>query len=107
MYVGYEDEQRDDGLPVARQPELAGLFDGVDHVAAIKQADELGLTRDGQTVVSLLVFISDVHSMELAKVAQGLKFVTAFYWDRDEDSPGLGFIGAGGSDGLEIVPDAE
>jgi branched-chain amino acid transport system substrate-binding protein len=35
--------------------------------------------------VSLLVFISDIHSMEL-KAAQGLKFVTAFYWDRDEET---------------------
>ena len=58
---------------------------GGDMINAIKQAGEFGLTRDGQTVVSLLVFISDVHSMELA-TAQGLKFVTAFYWDRDEDS---------------------
>jgi branched-chain amino acid transport system substrate-binding protein len=33
----------------------------------------------------LLVFISDVHSMEL-KAAQGLKFVTGFYWDRDDAS---------------------
>ena len=58
---------------------------GGDMINAIKQAGEFGLTRGGQTVVSLLVFISDVHSMGLA-TAQGLKFVTAFYWDRDEDS---------------------
>jgi branched-chain amino acid transport system substrate-binding protein len=42
------------------------------------------LTKN-QTIVSLLVFISDVHSMEL-KAAQGLKFVTAFYWDRDDET---------------------
>ena len=36
-------------------------------------------------MVALLIFISDVHSMEL-KAAQGLKFVTAFYWDRDAES---------------------
>jgi branched-chain amino acid transport system substrate-binding protein len=58
---------------------------GGDMINAIKQAREFGLTRDGQTVVSLLVFISDVHSMGL-QTAQGLKFATAFYWDRDEDS---------------------
>src|SRR6202050_5335551 len=34
-------------------------------------------------MVSLLVTIADVHSMEL-KAAQGLKFVTAFSWDRNE-----------------------
>jgi branched-chain amino acid transport system substrate-binding protein len=58
---------------------------GGDMVNAIKQAGEFGLARDGHTVVSLLVFISDVHSMGLA-TAQGLKFVTAFYWDRDDES---------------------
>jgi len=58
---------------------------GGDMINAIKQAGEFGLTRSGQTVVSLLVFISDVHSMGL-QTAQGLKFATAFYWDRDEDS---------------------
>ena len=48
------------------------------------QANEFGLTRD-QAIVSLLVFISDVHSMEL-QAAQGLKFVTAFYWDRNDET---------------------
>ena len=58
---------------------------GGDMVNAIKQAGEFGLARGGQTVVALLVFITDVHSMGL-QAAQGLKFVTAFYWDRDEES---------------------
>jgi branched-chain amino acid transport system substrate-binding protein len=58
---------------------------GGDMINAVKQAGEFGLARGGQTVVSLLVFISDVHSMGL-QTAQGLKFATAFYWDRDEDS---------------------
>ena len=57
---------------------------GGDMVNAIKQANEFGLTKN-QSTVALLIFISDVHSMEL-KVAQGLKFVTAFYWDRDDES---------------------
>jgi len=58
---------------------------GGDMINAIKQAGEFGLTRGGQTVVSLLVFISDVHSMGL-QTAKGLKFVTGSYWDRDEES---------------------
>jgi len=58
---------------------------GGDMVNAIKQAGEFGLARGGQTVVALLVFITDVHSMGL-QTAQGLKFVTAFYWDRDAES---------------------
>ena len=57
---------------------------GGDMVNATKQANEFGLAKN-QTIVSLLVFISDVHSMEL-KAAQGLKFVTAFYWDRNDET---------------------
>jgi len=57
---------------------------GGDMINAVKQANEFGLTKS-QTMVSLLVFISDVHSMEL-QAAQGLKFVTAFYWDRNDES---------------------
>jgi len=58
---------------------------GGDMINALKQANEFGLARAGQSVVALLVFISDVHSIGL-KNAQGLKFVTGFYWDRDEES---------------------
>ena len=57
---------------------------GGDMVNATKQANEFGLTKN-QTMVSLLVTIADVNSMEL-KAAQGLKFVTGFYWDRDDES---------------------
>jgi branched-chain amino acid transport system substrate-binding protein len=57
---------------------------GGDMINATKQANEFGLTKN-QTMVSLLVTIADVHSMEL-KAAQGLKFVTAFYWDRNEET---------------------
>ncbi len=57
---------------------------GGDMVNATKQANEFGLTKS-QSLVSLLVFITDVHSMEL-KAAQGLKFVTAFYWDRNDET---------------------
>jgi branched-chain amino acid transport system substrate-binding protein len=55
-----------------------------DMITAIKQANEFGLTKN-QTMVSLLIFISDVHSLTLQAV-QGLKFVTAFYWDRNEET---------------------
>jgi branched-chain amino acid transport system substrate-binding protein len=57
---------------------------GGDMVNATKQANEFGLTKN-QSIVSLLVFISDVHSMGL-QAAQGLKFVTAFYWDRNQET---------------------
>jgi branched-chain amino acid transport system substrate-binding protein len=58
---------------------------GGDMVNATKQADEFGLTRAGKTVVSLLTFITDVNSVGL-KAMQGLTFITAFYWDRDDES---------------------
>jgi len=58
---------------------------GGDMINAAKQANEFGLTRTGQTVVSLLAFITDIHTMGL-KASQGLTFITAFYWDRDDES---------------------
>jgi hypothetical protein len=54
-------------------------------VNATKQANEFGLTRAGQTDVSLLTFITEVNSVGL-KAMQGLTFITAFYWDRDDES---------------------
>jgi len=58
---------------------------GGDMINATKQANEFGLPQGGQTLVSLLVFITDVHSIGLA-AAQGLTLVTAFYWDRTPES---------------------
>jgi branched-chain amino acid transport system substrate-binding protein len=58
---------------------------GGDMINAIKQANEFGLTRGGQKVVSLLTFITDIQSVGLA-ATQGLTFVTAFYWNRDDES---------------------
>jgi branched-chain amino acid transport system substrate-binding protein len=57
---------------------------GGDMVNAVKQANEFGLTKQ-QSIVALLIFISDIHSMQL-QAAQGLKFVTAFYWDRNDET---------------------
>lgn len=58
---------------------------GGDLINAIKQANEFGLPQDGRTLAALLLFISDVHSLGLTPT-QGLTFVTAFYWDRNEDT---------------------
>ena len=58
---------------------------GGDMINAIKQANEFGLTRGGQKVVSLLTFITDIQSVGLT-AAQGLTFVTAFYWNRNDES---------------------
>jgi branched-chain amino acid transport system substrate-binding protein len=59
---------------------------GGDMLNAVKQANEFGLGKK-QSLVALLIFITDVHSMQL-QAAQGLKFITAFYWDRDDETRG-------------------
>ena len=56
---------------------------GADMATGIKQAAEFGITD--QSLVAPIVFITDVHALGLA-AAKGLKFVTAFYWDRNEET---------------------
>lgn len=58
---------------------------GGDLVNAVKQANEFGLPQSGRTLATMLLFITDVHSLGLP-AAQGLSFVTAFYWDRDDQT---------------------
>src|SRR5262249_51019949 len=50
---------------------------GGDMTNATKQANDFRLTLAAQTLPSLLVFITDIHSLGLA-VTQGLQFATAF-----------------------------
>src|SRR4051812_31328674 len=56
---------------------------GADLVNAIKQASEFGLTRAGQKLTGLVMFVSDVDALGLP-VAQGLYVTSSFYWDRDD-----------------------
>ncbi|MGQ3672090.1 ABC transporter substrate-binding protein [Xanthobacter sp. TB0136] len=58
---------------------------GTDFVNSVKQASEFGITEGGQSLAAMLVFINDVKALGLP-VAQGLKFTTGFYWDRDDES---------------------
>jgi branched-chain amino acid transport system substrate-binding protein len=58
---------------------------GGDMINATKQANEFGIVAGGQSLVSLLVFVTDINSLGL-QAAQGLTFVTGFYWDRDDES---------------------
>ena len=59
---------------------------GGDMTNATKQANDFGRpVLVIRILVSLLVFITDVHSLGLA-AAQGLQFATAFYSDRDDES---------------------
>jgi len=55
---------------------------GGDTINSVKQAAEFGLPQK-QSLVSLLTFISDIHSLGL-KTAQGLMLTNAFYWDRTD-----------------------
>jgi branched-chain amino acid transport system substrate-binding protein len=56
---------------------------GGDTINSIKQASEFGITQAGQRLAGLLVFVTDIHSIGL-KIAQGLQFTEAFYWDMNE-----------------------
>ena len=58
---------------------------GADTINGIKQAAEFGIVQGGQTLVAPVVFLTDVKSLGL-DVAQGLTFVTAFYWDKDDET---------------------
>ena len=72
---------------IEAKPQALGLLNsGEDMVNALKQALEFGFP--GQ-IAAPLVFITDVHAIGLSS-AQGLTFVTAFYWDRTEETRRFG-----------------
>ncbi len=56
---------------------------GGDTINSIKQSVEFGIPAGGQRVVATVLYLSDVHSLGL-KVAQGLQFTEAFYWDLND-----------------------
>jgi branched-chain amino acid transport system substrate-binding protein len=56
---------------------------GGDTINSIKQSVEFGVAAGGQRVVATVLYLSDVHSLGL-KVAQGLQFTEAFYWDLND-----------------------
>jgi branched-chain amino acid transport system substrate-binding protein len=57
---------------------------GDDMVKTLKTADEFGLlTSPKQKMVSMLVFITDVHALGL-KTIKGLVVASDFYWDMDD-----------------------
>jgi branched-chain amino acid transport system substrate-binding protein len=60
---------------------LAGS--GSTFVNAVKAARDFGITKGGQSVAGLLVWLTDVHAIGL-DTAQGMLLTEAFYWDRDE-----------------------
>ena len=58
---------------------------GGDTINSIKQASEFGITKGGQNLAGMLMFITDVHSLGL-NTAQGLIFTTSFYWDLNDQT---------------------
>lgn len=65
---------------------IVGLANaGGDTTNAIKQAAEFGIVAGGQKLASMLMFLTDVHSLGL-HVAQGLNFTETFYWDLNDQT---------------------
>jgi branched-chain amino acid transport system substrate-binding protein len=56
---------------------------GGDTINSIKQAAEFGITKGGQKLAGLLVFVTDVNSLGLERT-QGLNLTEAFYWDLND-----------------------
>src|SRR3989440_5860375 len=70
----------------ASKAKVIGLANaGGDTVNAIKQAAEFGISKGGQKVSPLLVFVTDIDSIGL-ETAQGLLLAEAFYWDLNDDT---------------------
>lgn len=53
---------------------------GGDTIGSVKQAAELGIMGSKQTVVPLLMFISDIRALGLRET-QGMNFTVGWYWD--------------------------
>jgi branched-chain amino acid transport system substrate-binding protein len=70
----------------ASKADVIGLANsGTDTINAIKQADEFGIMRGGQSLLAFLVFVNDIHAIGL-KTANGLLLVESFYWDMNEET---------------------
>ncbi len=70
----------------ASKAKVIGLANaGGDTINAIKQASEFGITKGGQSLAGLLVFVTDVHALGL-NTAQGLLLTESFYWDKDDST---------------------
>jgi branched-chain amino acid transport system substrate-binding protein len=64
---------------------VAMINAGGDTINSIKQSVEFGIGAGGQRVVAMVLYLSDVHSLGL-KIAQGLQFTEAFYWDLNDET---------------------
>ena len=70
----------------ASKAKVVGLANaGTDTTNAIKQAAEFGLTRSGQSLAGLLVYVNDVKALGL-QAAGGMLLTEAFYWDLNDET---------------------
>ncbi|MGD9946760.1 MAG: ABC transporter substrate-binding protein [Burkholderiaceae bacterium] len=70
----------------ASKAQIVGLANaGGDTINSIKQAAEFGITKGGQNLAGLLVFLPDVHGLGL-QTAQGLILTETFYWDLNDQT---------------------
>jgi branched-chain amino acid transport system substrate-binding protein len=70
----------------ASKAKVIGLANaGGDTINAIKQAAEFGITKGGQKLSPLLVFVTDIDSVGL-DTAQGLLLAEAWYWDMNDET---------------------
>ncbi len=70
----------------ASKAKVIGLANaGGDTTNSIKQAAEFGITKGGQKLAGLLVFLTDIHALGL-QTAQGLTFTETFYWDMNDQT---------------------
>ena len=68
----------------ASKAKVIGLANaGGDTINSIKQAAEFGITKGGQKLAGLLVFLTDVNALGL-QTAQGLVLTEAWYWDMND-----------------------
>ncbi len=51
----------------------------------LKSASEFQIASSGQKLSTLFMFIQDVHAIGLER-AQGMQFLTSFYWDMSEET---------------------
>ena len=58
---------------------------GADTINTIKNAADFGIVAGGQKLAGLLVLITDIHTLGL-KIAQGLLFTEAYYWDQNDET---------------------
>lgn len=71
---------------VSAKPKVIALANaGSDFTNGIKQAGEFGVNTRGIKLAGLSVTINDVHALGL-KTAQGVQFVTPFYWDANDET---------------------